>query len=51
LSRAGRSEDVKLLLKAGARDMANSEGITALQAAGKNGHAVCVELLQCSKPD
>ena len=43
---AGKSEDVKLLLEAGAKDVANSESITALEAASKNGHAACVELLQ-----
>ena len=42
----GRSEDVKLLLQAGAKDVANSENITAAEAAGKNGHSTCVELLE-----
>lgn len=44
---AGRIEDLRMLLDAGAsRDVANTEGFTALQAAEKNGHAACVALLQ-----
>lgn len=37
---------MKLLLEAGAsKEVANSELVSALQAAEKNGHAACVALL------
>jgi ankyrin repeat protein len=47
---AGRSEDVKVLLQAGANAcVSNAAGITALQAAEKNGHLALAALLQ--RPD
>ena len=42
----GRREDVKVLLAAGAdRHAANSEGVSAHDAASRNGHAECAALL------
>jgi ankyrin repeat protein len=44
---AGRPEDVKVLLGAGAaKETANNDGVSALQAADKNRHEACVELLR-----